>query len=54
MRNHILGVTTIFLVALVMMPAQASSHREAPLLAQDPWRTTPTSTRLCRLTIPTR
>ncbi len=36
MRNHILGVTTIFLVALVMMPAQASSHREAPLLAQDP------------------
>jgi hypothetical protein len=36
MRNHILGVTAIFLVALVMMPAQASSHREAPLLAQDP------------------
>jgi len=36
MRHHILGVTAIFLVALVMMPAQASSHREAPLLAQDP------------------
>ena len=36
MRNHILGITAIFLVALVMMPAQASSHREAPLLAQDP------------------
>ena len=36
MRNQILGVTAIFLVALVMMPAQASSHREAPLLAQDP------------------
>lgn len=36
MRNHILGATAIFLVALVMMPAQASSHREAPLLAQDP------------------
>lgn len=36
MRTHILGLSTIFLVTLALMPGQASSHREAPLLAQDP------------------
>jgi hypothetical protein len=36
MRSQILGVTAIFVVALALMPGQASSHREAPLLAQDP------------------
>lgn len=36
MRTHILGLTVIFTVALAMMPGQASSHREAPLIAMDP------------------
>ena len=36
MRTQILGLSAIFVVALAMMPGQASSHREAPLLAQDP------------------
>lgn len=36
MRTHVLGISLIFLVALGLMPGQASSHREAPLLAQDP------------------
>ena len=36
MRTRILGLTAIFVVALALMPGQASSHREAPLTAQDP------------------
>jgi hypothetical protein len=36
MRMHIFGLTVIFTVALAMMPGQASSHREAPLIAMDP------------------
>lgn len=36
MRTRILGLTAIFIVALALMPGQASSHREAPLTAQDP------------------
>ena len=36
MRTKILGLTAIFIVALALMPGQASSHREAPLTAQDP------------------
>ena len=36
MRSQIPGLTAIFVVALALMPGQASSHREAPLLAQDP------------------
>jgi hypothetical protein len=36
MRTPILGLSTIFIVTLALMPGQASSHREAPLLAQDP------------------
>jgi hypothetical protein len=36
MRTQILGLSTIFIVTLALMPGQASSHREAPLLAQDP------------------
>jgi hypothetical protein len=36
MRSNILGLFVIFFVALSMMPGQASSHREAPLTAQDP------------------
>ena len=36
MRNQICGITLIFLMALGLMPGQASSHREAPLLAMDP------------------
>jgi Domain of unknown function (DUF4331) len=36
MRTHILGLSIIFFVALSLMPGQASSHREAPLTAQDP------------------
>lgn len=36
MRTQILGLSAIFVVTLAMMPGQASSHREAPLLAQDP------------------
>ena len=36
MRTQILGLSAIFIVALALMPGQASSHREAPLLAQDP------------------
>jgi len=36
MRTQILGVSAIFVVALALMPGEASSHREAPLLAQDP------------------
>ena len=36
MRTQILGVSAIFIVTLALMPGQASSHREAPLLAQDP------------------
>jgi hypothetical protein len=36
MRTPLLGLSTIFIVTLALMPGQASSHREAPLLAQDP------------------
>jgi hypothetical protein len=36
MRTQILGVCLIFLLAFGLMPGQASSHREAPLLAMDP------------------
>jgi hypothetical protein len=36
MRTPILGISLIFMVALGLMPGQASSHREAPLLAMDP------------------
>src|SRR4051812_14612415 len=36
MGTQILGVSAIFIVSLALMPGQASSHREAPLLAQDP------------------
>jgi hypothetical protein len=36
MRANILALVVIFFVALSMMPGQASSHREAPLTAQDP------------------
>jgi hypothetical protein len=36
MRANILALCVIFIVALSMMPGQASSHREAPLTAQDP------------------
>ena len=36
MRIQILGLSAIFVVTLALMPGQASSHREAPLLAQDP------------------
>ena len=36
MRTQILGLSAIFIVALALMPGQASSHREAPLVAQDP------------------
>ena len=36
MRTQILGLSAIFFVALAIMPGQASSHREAPLTAQDP------------------
>lgn len=36
MRMQILGLTVIFTAAFTMMPGQASSHREAPLIAGDP------------------
>ena len=36
MRTQILGICLIFLVAFGLMPGQASSHREAPLVAMDP------------------
>lgn len=36
MRSNSLALSMIFLVTLALMPGQASSHREAPLLAQDP------------------
>jgi hypothetical protein len=36
MRLQILGTAAILMLALAMMPGEASSHREAPLLAQDP------------------
>lgn len=36
MRSRVLGIAAIFGVALAVMPGQASSHREAPLTAQDP------------------
>jgi hypothetical protein len=36
MRANILALSVIFLLTLSMMPGQASSHREAPLTAQDP------------------
>lgn len=36
MRSQIISLSAIFIVALAMMPGQASSHREAPLIAQDP------------------
>ena len=36
MRKQIIGLAAIFIVALAMMPGQASSHREAPLTAMDP------------------
>lgn len=36
MRTQILGLSAVFVVTLALMPGQASSHREAPLTAQDP------------------
>ena len=36
MRSQIIGLSAIFVVALAMMPGQASSHREAPLTLLDP------------------
>ena len=36
MRTQILGISLILFVAVGLMPGQASSHREAPLLAMDP------------------
>ncbi|MGH9222197.1 MAG: DUF4331 domain-containing protein, partial [Vicinamibacterales bacterium] len=36
MRSNFLALFVIFLLAYSMMPGQASSHREAPLTAQDP------------------
>jgi hypothetical protein len=36
MRTQIIGVSAIFMIALAMMPGQASSHREAPLTLLDP------------------
>ncbi|HEX8027809.1 MAG TPA: DUF4331 domain-containing protein [Vicinamibacterales bacterium] len=36
MRTQILGLSAIFIVALALMPGEASSHREAPLSAMDP------------------
>lgn len=36
MRTQLLGISLIFLLAFGLMPGQASSHREAPLLATDP------------------
>jgi len=36
MRTKIVGLLAIFIVALAMMPGQASSHREAPLISMDP------------------
>lgn len=36
MRRQIIGITVIFMVALAMMPGQASSHREAPYTLTDP------------------
>ena len=36
MRSRVLGIAAIFGAALAVMPGQASSHREAPLTAQDP------------------
>ena len=36
MRTQILGLSAIFVVTLAMMPGQASSHREAPLIGGDP------------------
>jgi hypothetical protein len=36
MRTQVIGLAAIFVVALALMPGQASSHREAPLLAMDP------------------
>lgn len=36
MRTPILGICLTFLVAFGLMPGQASSHREAPLVAMDP------------------
>ena len=36
MRTQIIGLSAVFIVALSMMPGQAASHREAPLIAQDP------------------
>ena len=36
MRSQIFGLSAIFIVALAMMPGQASSHREAPYTLTDP------------------
>ncbi|HUQ88001.1 MAG TPA: DUF4331 domain-containing protein [Vicinamibacterales bacterium] len=36
MRTQIFGLSAIFVVALAMMPGQASSHREAPYTLLDP------------------
>lgn len=36
MRTQIIGLAGIFIVTLAMIPGQASSHREAPLIALDP------------------
>lgn len=35
-RGDLVALVAIFVVALALMPSQASSHREAPLTAQDP------------------
>ena len=35
-RGDLVALVAIFVVALALMPGQASSHREAPLTAQDP------------------
>ena len=35
-RRNLVSLVAVFVVAWAMMPGQASSHREAPLTAQDP------------------
>jgi hypothetical protein len=35
-RRDVAGLVAVFVVAWALMPGQASSHREAPLTAQDP------------------
>ncbi len=36
MTRHIVSLVSLFVIALGLMPGRASSHREAPLIAQDP------------------